>query len=60
MVAILLKAAARELRHDVCDITRTPSLLMRRLHNGQYAGCACRIEKGVVAVGALAPETSST
>ena len=23
-------------------------------HDGQYAGCACRIEKGVVAVGALA------
>ena len=54
MVAILLKAAARDaaprrVRHHANSV-----VAYAQAHNGQYAGCACRIEKGVVAVGALA------
>lgn len=54
MVAILLKAAARDtaprrVRHHA-DLV----IAYAQAHDGQYAGCACRIEKGVVAGGALA------
>ena len=54
MAAILLKAAARDaaprrVRHHANSV-----VAYAQAHNGQYAGCACRIEKGVVAVRALA------
>ena len=54
MVAILLKAAARDAAPRRVRYHANSVVAYAQAHNGQYAGCARRIEKGVVAGGALA------
>ena len=54
MVAILLKAAARDAAPRRVRYHANSVVTYAQAHNGQYAGCARRIEKGVVAGGALA------
>ena len=54
MVAILLQAAARDAAPRRVRHHANSAVAYAQAHNGQYAGCARRIEKGVVAVGALA------
>lgn len=54
MVAILLKAAARDAAPRRVRYHANSVVAYAQAHNGQYAGCACHIEKGVVAGGALA------
>ena len=54
MVAILLKAAARDAAPRRVRYHANSVIAYAQAHNGQYAGCARRIEMGVVAGGALA------
>ena len=54
MVAILLKAAARDAAPRRVRYHAGSVVAYAQAHNGQYAGCARRIEMGVVAGGALA------
>lgn len=59
MVTVLLQAAARDAAPRRVRYHAGSVVAYAQAHNGQYAGCARRIEMGVVAAGALA-ETSST
>ena len=54
MVAILLKAAARDAAPRRVRYHANSVVAYAQAHNGQYAGCARRIEKGVVASGTFA------
>ena len=54
MVAILLKAAARDAAPRRVRYHANSVVADAQAHNGQHAGCARRIEMGVVAGGALA------
>lgn len=47
------------LRHDVCDITRTPSLLMRRRTTDSMPDVLA-VSKRVLSPAGRSPETSST
>ena len=54
MVTVLLQAPARDAAPRRVRYHANFAITYAQAHNGQYAGCARRIEKGVVAVGALA------
>ena len=53
MVAVLLQAAARDAAPRRVRYHANAVVAYAQAHNGQYAGCACRIEPGCVAFGAL-------
>ena len=53
MVAVLLQAAARDAAPRRVRYHTNFAIAYAQAHNGQYAGCACRIEPGCVAFGAL-------